>query len=84
MSFKPMVAIAKFIWKMQISLVLCKVGWTPCLLFLLDDLLRTLFNDIGLSENVFVTLLFGLLLKVPKVNLNILVRAVAPYVQALQ
>ena len=60
------------------------MGSTPCLLFLLDDLLRILFNDIGLSENIFVTLLYGLLLKVPKVNLNILVRAVAPYVQALQ
>ena len=45
---------------------------------------RSVKNDIGLSENIFVTLLYGLLLKVPKVNLNILVRAVAPYVQALQ
>ena len=30
-SFKPKVAIAKFIGKMQKSLVLWKVGWTPCL-----------------------------------------------------
>ena len=30
-SFKPKVAIAKFIGKMQKNLVLWKVGWTPCL-----------------------------------------------------
>ena len=29
--FKPKVAIAKFVWKMQKSLVLWKVGLTPCL-----------------------------------------------------
>ena len=61
-----------------------KRGFDAVPTFPLDDLLRILFNDIGLSENIFVTLLYGLLLKVPKVNLNILVRAVAPYVQALQ
>ena len=39
-SFKPKVAIAKFIWKMQKESGIMKSGWDAMPLFLLDDLLK--------------------------------------------
>ena len=47
-SFKPKVAIAKFVWKMQKKSGIMKSGLDAMPLFLLDDLLSILFS-LGVS-----------------------------------
>ena len=42
-SFKPKVAIAKFVWKMQKIFGIMKIGLDAMPLFLLDDLLKKAF-----------------------------------------